>query len=287
MIFDFHTHIFPNEIAQNREKFCATDSTFKELYSNPKSKILGAEELIKSMDLNQISKSVVMGIGWEDSKLSELSNDYILESVNRFPDRLIGFCSVNPKDQISSLKEIERCALNGIRGIGELHPYSQKFNIGDKKTMAPIMNIALAYDLIITTHSSEPIGHLYPGKGETFPQKLWEFIQNFPDNSIVCAHWGGGLPFYSLMPEVSKSLKNVYFDTAASPLLYSDKIFEVCSALVTPEHILFGTDWPLLNPSKLIKELDDSNLKKSKKSKILFKNANTLISTRNRLSERA
>ena len=68
MIFDFHTHIFPNEIPQNREKFCAIDSTFKELYSNPKSKILGVEELIKTMDINQINKSVVMGIGWEDSQ---------------------------------------------------------------------------------------------------------------------------------------------------------------------------------------------------------------------------
>ena len=287
MIFDFHTHIFPDEIAQNREKFCAIDSTFRELYSNPKSKILGAEELIKSMDLNQISKSVVMGIGWEDSNLAQLSNDYILESVDRFPDRLVGFCSVNPKDQILSSKEIERCALKGMRGIGELHPYSQKFNIADKKIMAPIMDIALTYDLITTTHSSEPIGHLYPGKGNTFPQKLWEFIQNFPDNSIVCAHWGGGLPFYSLMPEVSKSLKNVYFDTAASPLLYSEKIFEICNSLVTYEHILFGSDWPLLNPNKLIKELDNSNLKKSQKTKILFENANTLISPKNLLSKRA
>ena len=113
------------------------------------------------------------------------------------------------------------------------------------------------------------------------------YNKNFPDNSIVCAHWGGGLPFYSLMPEVSKSLKNVYFDTAASPLLYSEKIFEICNSLVTYEHILFGSDWPLLNPNKLIKELDNSNLNKSQKTKILFENANTLISPKNLLSKRA
>ena len=185
MIFDFHTHIFPNEIAQNREKFCAIDSTFKELYSNPKSKILGVEELIKSMDINQINKSVVMGIGWEDSKLAQFSNDYILESIDRFPERLVGFCSINPKDHINSPKEIERCVMKGMRGIGELHPDYQKFNIGDKKTMAPIMEIALANNLITTTHSSEPVGHKYSGKGMTFPEKLWEFILNFPANPIV------------------------------------------------------------------------------------------------------
>ena len=278
MIFDFHTHIFPNEIAQNREKFCAIDSTFKELYSNPKSKILGVEELIKSMDINQINKSVVMGIGWEDSKLAQFSNDYILESIDRFPERLVGFCSINPKDHINSPKEIERCVMKGMRGIGELHPDYQKFNIADKKTMAQIMEIALTHNLITTTHSSEPVGHKYSGKGMTFPEKLWKFILNFPDNPIVCAHWGGGLPFYSLMPEVEKSLKNVYFDTAASPLLYSNKIFETGSSLVTSKHILLGSDWPLLNPQKLITELNDSNLKKSQKNEILFENALSLIS---------
>lgn len=281
MILDSHTHIFPDEIAQNREKFCAIDSTFRELYSNPKSKICGANELIKSMNLNQITKSVIMGIGWEDSAIAQLSNDYIIESVERFPDRLVGFCSVNPKDKINSTKEIERCALKGIRGIGELHPYSQKFDIDDKNTMTPIMEIALAYNLITGTHSSEPTGHHYPGKGTTFPRLLWKFIQNFPDNLIVCAHWGGGLPFYALMPEVAKSLKKVYFDSAASPFLYSEKIFEIGSTLVSSEHILMGSDWPLINPKKLINQINNSNLKKSQKEEILFQNSNKLFFSRN------
>ena len=257
------------------------DSTFGELYSNPKSKICGVDELIKSMDDNQIDKSVVMGIGWEDSSLAQWSNDYILDSVKRFPSRLIGFCSVNPKDKIKAYKEVERCALHGIRGIGELHPHSQKFNIEDKDTMLPIMEIASEYNLITTTHSSEPIGHQYPGKGNTYPNLVWKFIQNFPHNTIVCAHWGGGLPFYSLMPEVSKSLKNVYFDTAASPFLYSEKIFEVASSLIESDHILMGSDWPLINPTKLIKQINNSNLKKSQKDEILFQNAIALISARN------
>jgi len=48
---------------------------------------------------------------------------------------------------------------------------------------------------------------------------------------IVCAHWGGGLPFYALMPEVGKSFTNVFFDTAATVFLYQPQIFEQVSQI--------------------------------------------------------
>ena len=74
------------------------------------------------------------------------------------------------------------------------------------------MNPALRLGLPVVIHSSEPVGHSYPGKGNTPPDKLLAFINNFPNNKIICAHWGGGLPFYDLMPEVNENLKNVYVD---------------------------------------------------------------------------
>ena len=51
----------------------------------------------------------------------------------------------------------------------------------------------------------------------------------------MCAHWGGGLPFYALMPEVEDSLSNVYFDSAASPFLYDASVFPTVAGLVGRE----------------------------------------------------
>ena len=96
----------------------------------------------------------------------------------------------------------------------------------------------------MVVHVSEPAGHQYPGKGHTTPDRAYRFIENFPGNVIVCAHWGGGLPFYGLMPEVGKAFQNVYFDTAASPFLYRPEIFSAVVGLVGSEQILFGTDYP-------------------------------------------
>src|SRR5439155_122389 len=82
--------------------------------------------------------------------------------------------------------------------------------------------IASVADLL---HSSEPVGHLYRGKGQNSPDKIYAFALAHPDLKIVAAHWGGGLPFYYLMPEMGPSLPNLYFDSAATELLYDGHVY--------------------------------------------------------------
>lgn len=84
---------------------------------------------------------------------------------------------------------------------------------------------------------------------------LYPFITSYPDITVVLAHWGGGLPFYALMPEVKKALNNVYYDSAASPYLYSPQVYDQVSQLVGAEKILFGSDYPLLEQNRSLKEI--------------------------------
>ena len=223
-VVDFHTHVYPEWLRDRRESYAAVDATFGELFADPKARMATADELVAAMDRDGVDRSVVMGVGWTDRGLAREANDYIIESVSRFPDRLTGFGAVNPAWGEDAAREAERCASLGLAGIGELHPDTQGYDLGDESAMGPLMEAVGALGLIVLTHSSEPVGHMYQGKGETRPEVLWRFIQNFPDATIVCAHWGGGLPFYALMPEVKEGLANVYFDTAASPFLYDRRV---------------------------------------------------------------
>ena len=277
MIVDFHTHIFPPSFMERREEYAERDDTFRTLYSNPGARIASAEDLIGAMDQANVDMAVAMGIGWTDRQMAMEANDYIIESAARYPSRIAGLCSVNPAWGIDAVAEIERCARKGAKGIGELHPDIQSFDIGDKRVMFALMESALGLGLFVLTHSSEPVGHLYPGKGRTTPEKLHAFIRNFPDNEIVCAHWGGGLPFYTLMPEVARDLRNVYFDTAASPLLYEERIFSAVNALTGPERVLWGTDFPLVKHDTLLRELEAAHFPSDVSSKILGENACHLL----------
>jgi predicted TIM-barrel fold metal-dependent hydrolase len=276
MIIDFHTHVFPPQIKKNRSKYIELDPCFALLYSDPKAKIATADELIASMDEGGIDISVIANIGWTTHELCVETNDYIMESVSRYPQRLVGFCAVQPQSS-GAVAEIERCAKAGIKGVGEMRPDIQLLDLSDEFAMAPFVEALIKHKLILLTHASEPLGHDYPGKGSITPEVLYPFITSFPELTIVCAHWGGGLPFYALMPEVKKAMANVFFDTAASPLLYTPEIYNQVIKLVGADKILFGSDYPLLAPSRLIKEIKALKLGEETENLILSANARRLL----------
>ena len=254
MIIDFHTHITAPEIIARRDEYLVRDAWFRDLYANSKARLSSAEDLLAAMDRDGVDQAVVFGFGWRDMDLCRRDNDYVMESVARYPDRFVGFCIVNPATGAEAVREIERCAAGGLRGIGELMPDGQGYRLDDEKTMAPIVEVALAHDLILLTHCSEPVGHLYPGKGTVTPDEVIRFARLFPEATLVCAHWGGGTIFYELMPEVSRLMHNVYYDTAASLYLYQDDIFELAARWV-PGKVLFATDYPLITPGRFVQRM--------------------------------
>jgi len=277
MTIDFHTHVFPPQIKKDRQKYVELDPCFAILYSDPKARIATTDELIASMDEADIDISVITNIGWTTHELCLETNDYIMESVARYPERLIGFGTVQPQSPEGAVAEVERCAKAGLKGVGEMRPDIQLLDLTDELMMAPFVEALIRHKLILLTHASEPVGHGYPGKGNITPEVLYPFIINFPELTIVCAHWGGGLPFYALMPEVKKAMANVFFDTAASPLLYTPEIYNQVIQLVGANKILFGSDYPLLAPARLIKEIKALNLPKETENLILSENARRLL----------
>ena len=253
------------------------DATFAALFSNPKSHLATTTELIQAMDRDRVDLSVAMGMGWTNQDISGEVNDFLIQARQEYPKRLVGFCSVNPAWGSQAAREIRRCVEAGLQGVGELHADTQGFDITSEPQMKPVMMAACELGVPVVIHASEPVGHSYAGKGCTTPDKLYRFILNFPENDIICAHWGGGLPFYGLMPEVNKALRNVYFDTAVSPLLYQKQVFATVSCLVGPEKILLGSDYPLVPHSRLAQELHESGLEPEAKKAILGGNAVRLL----------
>jgi len=277
VIVDFHTHIFPPWLRETRDEYTKRDACFSLLYSQPKARLATAEELLAAMDETGIDLSVVLNIGWVSHELCVKTNDYILDSVSRYPRRLVGFCAIQPRAGDVAIAEIERCARAGAKGIGELRSDVQAFDLTDKGTMKPLVDAALKHDLIFLTHSSEPVGHEYSGKGSITPDILCSFITAFPNLKIVCAHWGGGLPFYALMPEVARALANVFFDTAATAFLYKPEIFEQVSRIIGSDKILFGTDYPLMHQSRVLAQVQSARLPARDKAKILGDNAQKML----------
>jgi predicted TIM-barrel fold metal-dependent hydrolase len=277
MIIDCHTHIFPVEIRNKREDFFDGEAAFKLLYSVPGSKLAGVEELIRNMDNEGVDTSVVFGFPWKTSDYFKLNNDYILNVVERYKDRLIGFSTFFPLAKDAE-KELERCLKSGLSGVGELAFYTSTISEDTIKAFWPIAKISQKFDVPILLHTNEPVGHYYPGKTPMTLKEIYNFLYSFPDNKIILAHWGGGIFFYSLMKKVVKGvLKNTWFDTAASPYLYGKEIYAIFTKIAGFDKILFGSDFPLIKPSRYFKEMKDAGLSKDAIGAICGENAASLL----------
>ena len=148
MIIDAHTHIFPRQVRQNREKFFPSECAFKLLYQSPRARLIGGRELISAMDANRVDRAVVLGFPWTSIELSKTHTDYIMETVLKYPDRLTGLGCLDPASP-GAAAEAERCITGGLGGIGELAFYQSGIDDVALEQLAPVMDMCAECSLPI------------------------------------------------------------------------------------------------------------------------------------------
>ncbi len=260
MIIDFHSHIFPPGFRKERQSLCADEPDFKRLYGTPRARLAGVTQLLRDMDEDEVHKSVIFGFPWENTDRYRRHNDYIIESVNAHPERLIGFCCFSPLSR-EGPREAERCLRSGLSGIGELAVYGSGITTQITSALKDVMGLGLEFDVPVLIHTNEPVGAKYPGKSPMRLSQIYRFLKAFPLNRIVLAHWGGGLFFYALLKKEARDvLRNVWFDTAASPYIYAPDVYGIAGEIIGFEKVLFGSDYPLLRPQRYFREMESAGL---------------------------
>lgn len=200
--------------------------------------------VLADMDRAGVDCAVIQGEYYRQHESCVAANDRALALHRRYPQRFLAFATVQPADD-RALDEVRRCVAAGAVGVGELNPYAQGFTL-DSPAFLRLAETCIDLNLPLLLHVNEPAGRYYPGKAVTPLAQYYEVALRYPELTIILAHWGGGLFFYELMPSVRQALRNVWYDTAASPLLYpTADIFAVALRCVHPRKILFGSDYPL------------------------------------------
>lgn len=273
MRVDVHTHIFPPEIVQDRHRFFDGEPAFQALYDSPRARLATAESLLEAMTRDHVDHAVAFGFPWQSSNLATRHNDYVLESAARYAPALIPLGCVNPLGPDSS-REAERCLRLGARGLGELAIYGEVRAQVALEAFPDLIACCRAHDAVMLVHANEPVGHRYPGKtrlGLDFYYALARLAAGMP---LVLAHWGGGLGFFEMLKrEAPEILKDVYYDTAASPFLYKPSIYACMAAMVGKEKILFGSDYPLIAPGRYFQEMTEAAISSREMSAITGENA--------------
>lgn len=259
MIIDFHTHCFPDKIA---EKAIRSLSETSGLMPYTDGTIQGLKNLMKK---DGVDISVVQSIATNAHQQASVNN--FAESVQSA--QIMAFGSVYPhaKDAIA---ELERISAMGLKGV-KFHPEYQSFFVDDE-IMKPIYQKISQLGLITLFHAGEDYGYMPPYHAT--PERLKKALK-WLDAPVIAAHWGS----QGMGQETLKHLcgLDIYFDTAFGYASTPKPIQQAILEKHGTDKILFASDCPWHTPSMDMFQLKTLGLSESEQAAVLGENAKRLL----------
>lgn len=191
-----------------------------------------AEKLVADMKKGGVEKAVALPY-IEYTDMIPAMNDYVAQSVKKYPEQLIGFFVLNPWHKERALSEFDRCTeLLKLKGL-KLHPFLHSYPLSSHSLLDPIFEKCVRKKIPIICH----------GSGDsTFhtPSQFGEMAETFPEVPLIMAHMGFWQQTEDAIAKASK-YDNLFLETAYVPDI--DVIREAAEK-VGPEKIVFGSDTP-------------------------------------------
>jgi hypothetical protein len=288
-VVDIHVHLYPGEASADPAGWAAAhgEPGWSAVVAPPGRRgIQGWSDpgaLIAHMDEAGVATCVLLGWYWERQDTCDLQNGWHQEWVRRHPGRLAAFAAVQPAEGRRAVHSLERALDGGLVGVGELLPQAQGYGIDDP-AFREVLELAGSRGAPVNLHATDPAAGARAGP----PTPLGDFARlarDHPRTRLILAHWGGGMAFRGL-PGGEGLPHNLFFDTAASPLLYGGEVFRQAADRVGADRILYGSDYPILlhfresrrpELARFIRDIRSSGLTQAELGLVLGANARRLL----------
>lgn len=263
MIIDFHTHVFPDKMAEKAIEVM-------EKKGGDKAVLRGTVgELRDSMTRAGVDLSVNLPVATKPSQFKTI-NKFAAENTAKYDD-IISFGGIHPYTEHyrEELKEIKDMGFLGIK----IHPDYQDVPFDDISVIR-IIDYASELGLIVVTHAGyDPA---FSKTTKCTPQSVVKVLNQIDPPKLVLAHMGG-LFYFDEVEELIVG-RNVYLDTAY--LLSRFKNDEQIERIIKnhgADKVLFATDSPWSDQKGDIQHFKKFNISDEDKEKILYKNALKLL----------
>ncbi len=263
MIIDFHTHIFPEKIAERSISFLSAKSGVKNNIDGT------AEGLVKSMADSGVDLSVVLPVATKPQQFDSI-NRFACEINEKYEGKLLSFGGIHPLDEDykTHLRQIKNSGLIGIK----LHPDYQDAFIDDKGCKRIIYE-ASSLGLITVLHAGRDIG--YGDPVHCPPEKSLAVINEIKPEKLVLAHLGGWEQWDAVAELICG--ENVWLDTAfCLEYIKTESFYEILEKHGY-ERILFATDSPWSPQKGYIDKITAMLPEKSIRDAVMGGNAGRLL----------
>lgn len=258
-IIDFHTHIYPDSIAQK-----AADDV-RMFYDGIGDTTIDGRirTLLEHGEKAGITDYVVLPVATKPDRTRHI-NEFILKQTcecSQFHG--FGTIHVGMKDLMDEVSFIMN---NGLHGI-KVHPDYQLFNIDDPRMFPVYEEIQDKIPIII--HMGD-LRYSY-----SHPQKLKRVLNLFPHLQAIAAHFGGYQMYEIAREELTDT--NCYFDTSSSLMFMEPGVAESYIQHYGAERFLYGSDFPMWNPERELERFFALNISDDQKEQICWKTAVQLL----------
>ena len=217
------------------------------------------ERIVRLIDEAGIDKAVIMTYSDSPSLI-----EYIHQSVNRFPKRLIGYTRLDPSLGEEACRLLENSIVNlGMKGL-KLHP------VGNLVHPAADVSVQL-----IKTASKLGVPTLFHCGDEemTLPLQIAAAAEKCPDALIILGHMGGYFHVEDAIISAEK-YPNIILETSAMP--YPEKIREAVER-IGADRVLFASDGPGCPPDLELKKVKMAKLSPQEEKLVLGENIKRIL----------
>jgi len=234
----------------------------------PKSLVEAADRL----GIGALCCSIPIGGGAPTPEEFRACNKDLLSAMKEYPDKILGYCFVNPGYQSESLMEIEkRIVEDGMMGVKLYNQYKCSDPI-----VQPIVRKTIELKVPILQHAGYVTDPAEAAKQPNISnaRDIAHLASLFPEAIIIEAHLTGGGDWEWALKTL-RTVRNVFVDTSGSVI--DCGVVEKAVTYVGPERVLFGTD---LSMEEGVGKILDADISQEEKQLIFGQNLSRILQRR-------
>ncbi len=232
-------------------------------------------EYLRKMDRAGIERSLLIAVRAGDLRVAgsfELPYERVARVCTKYPDRFSGLAGVDPFRGMQGLRDLEH-AVNELGFVGA-HLYPHWFALApDDAKYYPYYAKCCELDVPIMMQ----IGHnlVYsrerrlPSVGR--PITLDQVAIDFPELRLIGIHVG--VPWTDEAISMAWKHENVYLAGDAYAPKHWPKSFVHYANSYGSHKVLFGTDWPVIDPERAVAEIDSLGMRPESHLRLMRDNA--------------